>query len=486
MVPACATRVAEGMSIQSQTPAVHAMRLAAVELLLAEHTGDCFAPCQSVCPAHMDIPTMLRQISSGNLKDAIVTVKEAIPLPAVLGRICPELCEKGCRRSHRDAAVSICSLKRFVADKDLAEGSPYLPQKAMKTGHRVAIVGTGPAGLTAAWFLLQQGHGVVLYDGNPLPGGALRYSIDESRLPRAVLDSEIDLVRALGAEFVMNTHVGQTVSMNELSEEFDAVLVAAGPTDRHKASLLGMEFAGQGIKTDRKTMMTSRRGLFAAGSAVLPLHYAIRAVADGRAAAEGIHQFLSGSQTPDKGKGMVSRMAHLSETETEAFFDGASDVPRGVPKGGLVAGLTDEQAISESARCAHCDCGKLGGCRLRQVADQLGADPHRYRGARREFRRQNTHPLVVYEPGKCILCGLCVQIASRAAEPLGLTFVGRGFAVEVAAPLGEDLTHALTVTARQCAEACPTGALVMRKDVPPCAEGPVDRRVKLSLPLLRM
>jgi ferredoxin len=120
LVPSCGTKAAEGMSVESETPDIRAARKTALELLLADHAGDCRAPCQNVCPARMDIPTMIRQINDGALHEALLTVKQHIALPAVLGRICPELCEKGCRRGQIDSPVSICRLKRYVADVDLA------------------------------------------------------------------------------------------------------------------------------------------------------------------------------------------------------------------------------------------------------------------------------------------------------------------------------------------------------------------------------
>ena len=120
-VPACATRVVDGMQLDNATEQVSAMRRTALELLLSDHVGDCLAPCFFACPAHMDIPLMLRQIGQQNLREAIATIKQDIALPAVLGRVCPKPCEKGCRRNAADNPVAVCELKRFVADADLAE-----------------------------------------------------------------------------------------------------------------------------------------------------------------------------------------------------------------------------------------------------------------------------------------------------------------------------------------------------------------------------
>jgi formate dehydrogenase major subunit len=156
----------------------------------------------------MDIPGMIRHISAGRMKDAIATVKDRIALPAALGRICPEICEKGCRRASYDASVSICMLKRFVADADLASETPYLPPCKPSTGKKVAIVGSGPTGLAGAYYLLQEGHDCTVFDENARPGGMLRYGVTPDRLPNAVLDAEIGLIERLGVRFEMESHVG--------------------------------------------------------------------------------------------------------------------------------------------------------------------------------------------------------------------------------------------------------------------------------------
>ena len=118
--PSCGTQVIDGMRVASETPEVHRVRRTALELIFSDHVGDCLAPCFFACPAHMDVPHMLRQIGEEDLHGAMATIKEDIALPAVLGRVCPKPCEKGCRRSDADGPVEVCDLKRYVADRDLA------------------------------------------------------------------------------------------------------------------------------------------------------------------------------------------------------------------------------------------------------------------------------------------------------------------------------------------------------------------------------
>jgi NADPH-dependent glutamate synthase beta subunit-like oxidoreductase len=237
LVPSCATPVQDGMAVQSECPDVLSARRTALELLLSDHVGDCVAPCHSICPARMNIPLMIRQIAAGNLDQAIETVKRDIPLPAVLGRICPAPCERGCRRAERDQPLAIMLLKRFVADSDLASASPYMPPKAPQSTKRVAIVGAGPTGLSAAYYLLAGGHECVVFDDHDLAGGGLRYGVDEkdpaaaslrARLPQAVLDAEIGVISRMGAQFRFKTRIGQDMSFGDLREQFDAVVIAVG------------------------------------------------------------------------------------------------------------------------------------------------------------------------------------------------------------------------------------------------------------------
>ncbi|MHC4329134.1 MAG: 2Fe-2S iron-sulfur cluster-binding protein, partial [Planctomycetota bacterium] len=198
LVPACATIVREGMQVESDCKQVHEARKAALELLLSDHLGDCLGPCHTICPAQMNIPLMIRQIAAEKLSDAIATVKKDIALPAVLGRICPKPCERGCRRAAIDEAVSICLLKRYVADVDLQSASPYSPACKSGRGKRVAIVGAGPAGLAAGYYLQQAGYDCTIFDDHEKPGGMLQYGVPEEELPRYVLDNEIALIEKLG------------------------------------------------------------------------------------------------------------------------------------------------------------------------------------------------------------------------------------------------------------------------------------------------
>ena len=412
LVPSCATTAVEGMVVESETAEVHAARRTALELLLSDHAGDCLGPCQNTCPAHMDIPTMIRQIQSGDFREALITVKRDIALPAVLGRICPELCEKGCHRAARDTAVSICQLKRFVADWDIRSAAPYLPPRSGDSGKGVAIVGAGPAGLAAAYYLQQFGHQCTLFDDHPQPGGALRYGVGEDRLPGDILDAEIEVIRRLGARFQVAVQVGGQASLQELSRDFDAVLLAIGPIDPWRAGKLSLAMHGHGLQIDRHTLLTSLPGVFAAGACINPYRFAIRAVADGKTAAHVIHQFLMGHSFVVPAHPFSSRLHVLNSAELACLTETGVDVGRTASS---PQGLTEQQARQEASRCLSCDCAKLHDCRLRNAAVAYHANPSRYRGQRREHQRITSHPYVLYQPGKCIACGLCVPVCSYGA-----------------------------------------------------------------------
>ncbi len=463
--PACATPAEESMAVESETAEIRQARQAALELLLSDHLGDCMGPCQVICPAGMNIPLMIRQIAAGQLDDAIATVKRDIALPAVLGRICPAPCEKGCRRRQADSAVAICLLKRYVADVDLAKNRPYLPPRRPKSGKRVAIVGAGPAGLSAAFYLLEMGHGCAIFDERDEPGGALRYAIEQERLPREVLDAEIAVIEALDAEFRPGVRVGGggCPALEELRDEFDAVLLAVGKVETEQVERLGLATCQQGITADRRTYAASAEGVFAAGSAIRAGNkLAVRSAADGKEAAASIDQYLTGKPVTGPPRPFNTHIGRVPQDELSEFLRRAAAIPRIEPAGGLSAGLSQAEARDEGSRCLHCDCRKADGCKLRRCAARYQVSGRRYASGRRAVEIRDQHPEIIYEPGKCIACGLCVEICRRARERLGLTFVGRGFDVRIGVPFNAELAEGLQKAAAECVAACPTGALAPR------------------------
>jgi NADPH-dependent glutamate synthase beta subunit-like oxidoreductase len=414
----------------------------------------------------MNIPLMIRQIAGRKLRDAIATVKRDIALPAVLGRICPAPCEKPCRRSAFDDSLSIRLLKRYVADVDLESAAPYLPSRKASQGKTVAIVGAGPAGLAAAYYLQQDGVTCTIFDDHEEPGGMLRYGVPADELSRDVLDKEIACVAKLGALFKCRTRIGDQITVEDLQNDFDAVFVATGQSSADDLRRLGLEATQKGIAVDTQTYQTKLAGVYAGGDAVHQRRLAVRAVADGKEAAFSISQYLSGREVTGAMRPFNSRMGKLMDGEAEKFVATVSDGPRIEPSQ-AGDGFTDEQARDEAARCLHCDCRKADNCKLRSYAQEYGARAIRYKGERRLFEQQLQHPDIVYEPGKCIDCGLCIKIAAESREELGLSFIGRGFDVRVAVPFDRSIADGLKLAAAKCVEACPTAALAFKNGSTP-------------------
>jgi NADPH-dependent glutamate synthase beta subunit-like oxidoreductase len=462
MLPACGTLAEDGMRVESDCEEVHQARKTALELLLSDHVGDCLGPCHTICPAQMNIPLMIRQIAAGKLRDAIETVKKDIALPAVLGRICPKPCERGCRRAVIDEAVSICLLKRYVADVDLESARPYSPACKPSQDKSVAIIGAGPTGLAAAYYLQQAGIGCTVFDDHERPGGMLRYGVPEEELPRDVLDKEIDQIEKLGLTFKGETQINDSASFEKLRKDFDAVFVAFGAMEAGIIESMGLKANANGVAIDGSTYQTNLSGVFAGGDAVRKRRLTVRAVADGKEAAESIRQYLSGRPVTGPKKPFNTRIGKIEDNEKERFAASASNAPR-VTVSRKGDGFTNEQAQQEAARCLHCDCRKADSCKLRQYAQEYNARLAEYKSRRRPFVQQAQHPQIIYESGKCIDCGLCIQIAGQAGEELGLTFVGRGFDVRVAVPFEQSIAEGLKQAAAKCVAACPTGALAYKE-----------------------
>jgi formate dehydrogenase major subunit len=608
--PACGMPVAEGMVVVTGSEDVRAARKMALELLLSDHAGECVAPCAAQCPAGLDIPGFVYGIATGDTRHSMEVIADRLALPGSLGRICPRLCERQCRRSDLDQGLSIGALHRYAADL-----APYAPPRAPVTGKSVAIVGAGPAGLAAAYYLLRNGHTCTLFDAHALPGGMLRYGIPANRLPKDALDAEIDAIRLLGAQFRMGQRWGEHFTLASLRQQHDAVFVAIGAQraqglhcEGEEHALAGIEFlervasgnpvalgddvavvgggntamdcarsairlgarnvrvlyrrsrqempclmeeveaaeaegvridflvapvrlAGNGltcqrmtlgdpdasgrrrpvpldgsdftmecstviaaigqsvdrslpereglavtawgIAADEGTFATNLPGVFAGGDGVLGADLAVRAVAAGRRAAAAIHQFLSGDTVTGEPAMTAIAMRPVDDAERAAMFRAieqsarvhAPQIPmeRRVASFDEVEGrLPDEDATREARRCLTCGCRKADCCLVRTLATEYGVDVYRFAGARRRFSQDTSHPEVIYEPGKCICCDACVRIAAAAAEEPGLALIGRGFDVAVAVPFGQPLSIGLRKVARECAEACPTGALALR------------------------
>ncbi len=225
---ACATQIAPNMVVKTKTDRVIESRKTNLELLLSNHRGDCRPPCVLACPAQTDCQGYVGLIANGRYEEAIELIKDRIPIPASIGRVCPHPCETACRRGLVDEPVSIAWLKRFAADMNLTEEDPFMPEIEPETGKRVAVIGGGPYGLSMAYFLRRMGHDVTIYEGMPKLGGMLRYGIPEYRLPKEVLDEEIALIEKMGVTMIPNTRVGTDITFDAIRRDNDAVCIGIG------------------------------------------------------------------------------------------------------------------------------------------------------------------------------------------------------------------------------------------------------------------
>jgi formate dehydrogenase major subunit len=243
-LPACATAATEGMAVSTHSDTLRSLRRMCLELLLSDHYGDCVAPCRLACPAGVDVQGFVALVADGRHLEAVKLIKETNPLPAICGRVCPRFCEQKCRRSIVDEPVAINALKRFVADFELTQGA-VPPERKPSTGRRVAVVGGGPAGLSAAFFLAKDGHEVSLFDANPELGGMLRYGIPEYRLPKDLLDREIATITEMCAETRCDSALGRDFTIDSLKNAgFEAVFLAVGSQSSQKLGVEGEVLEG--------------------------------------------------------------------------------------------------------------------------------------------------------------------------------------------------------------------------------------------------
>jgi NADPH-dependent glutamate synthase beta subunit-like oxidoreductase len=462
LIPACSVRAEEGMDLVTDDNEVREARKTALELLLSDHVGDCEAPCQLSCPAHMNIPLMNRLLAAGKTDAALAVIKRDIALPSVLGRICPAPCEGACRRKPIDQAVSICMLKRHAGDFGSLPAPAFPAFDKSISSKRVAVIGSGPAGLSTAYYLQLRGISCEIFEKAEKPGGALRYGVPEEDLPRDVLEDEIRSIQDTGVAI----HCGHAVDKKAFAgirNAFDAVVIATGDFQDDQRDW-GCGFTEKGITADRKAYTTSLEGVFAAGNIIRSSKMAVRAAGQGKEAAFAVHQWLAGQEILGEPEIFNSRFGRLMREEYSAYLVESVTDNRHDPSSGPGAGYTADEVTKEAARCMHCDCRKLDDCRLRDYSHEYLASQKHYRGSgRKTITKSLQHDLVVYESQKCIKCSICVRLTEKQREKIGMTFIGRGFDVEIGAPLNEELGAALTVTAAEAARACPTGALAMKR-----------------------
>ncbi|MCL1789573.1 MAG: FAD-dependent oxidoreductase [Oscillospiraceae bacterium] len=239
---ACSTLASDGMIVKTKTERIKKNRKTNLELLISDHTGDCRAPCSVACPAETDCQGYVGLIAKGDFSGARKRIMEKIPFPATIGRVCPRPCEDACRRTLIEEPIAIAGLKQVIGDITHHAGSGT-PQPKQTTGKSVAVIGGGPGGLAAAYYLRLKGHSVTVYDAMPHMGGMLRYGIPEYRLPKSILQKEIDVVSDIGVEFRNNVKI-ETAEFDNIRNEHDVVIVAIGAWHSAELRCRGEELNG--------------------------------------------------------------------------------------------------------------------------------------------------------------------------------------------------------------------------------------------------
>ena len=257
LLRACATLASNGMVVNTNSDKIRLSRKTALDLLLSDHVGDCRPPCARACPGETDCQGYVGLIANGEHIEALKLIKEQLPLPGSIGRVCPHPCEDACRRELVEEPISIAHLKRFAADQDMFNEEMFIPELEPKTGKTVGVIGGGPAGLTAAYYLTQKGHDVTIYDQMPEMGGMLRYGIPQYRLPKDIIDDEVAVIEKMGAKLINNVKIGQNITFDYIRENNDAVFVGVGAWTSSAVGCKGEDAQGVigGIDFLRKAML---------------------------------------------------------------------------------------------------------------------------------------------------------------------------------------------------------------------------------------
>lgn len=460
IIPSCAAKVREGMSIRTDSDPIREVRKSAVEMLLSEHVGDCEAPCTRACPLESDIPGMIRALMKGDTAAAVRALRKENPLAGTISLVCNGPCENGCRRGRYDRPLLIRVLITAAVEStgsDIAEPVTGENESAKK---QIAVVGAGISGLTAAWIILRSGYGCTVIDSRSEPGGSLLDHSDKAPMLRKIRDLENRLLWKMGMRFQMNTRVGRDVSLDTLRHEYDALLLAVGRNCKGIADDENIPYTEKGISISEKTRMTDAEGVFAAGAAVGPIKMAARASQDGKVGAEACIAYLEKRKWQKPYRRFDSRIGKLDHGEMDEFLKtcGVSGKKDAENNGG-------KNSKPEVERCFCCDCTAKNECKLRDLADSVRADRKAYKPEQRSRVERIADDAVIYEPGKCIRCGICVRKSRDVNGQPGLAFSGRGYETRIVAPAGFTMGSAIRQNAVECIRACPTGALYLRNRV---------------------
>ena len=465
MAPACSTRVREGMIVESGNEAVRDFRKTAIELILADHVGDCEGPCRQVCPVGLDVPGLMRLVELEEFRQSWILIRDHLPFPRTLTGICPAPCQRACRRGQVDDGLDIPVIKQALGE--LFAGERGEEEKiADDFRGRVLVKGNGLSGLAVAYFLRRLGIQCLVVDERHEPGGGLLQIIGPDEKKRRIFKTEIEYLEQMGIEFCFGPSSERYLDWVISAREFDALVVTdeVGRLDLPLCGQQSASFPGRELDRGRFLYWEDRLVFVSAGSDTGP--GMLRAVADARNVADDLGRRLTGNSVETRQKRFCSRVGRLTDAERESLR-----CYSGPPQTALAANIGRQRVIErpremveEAGRCLHCECLKENSCDLRRLATEYGADSRKFRRNQRPaLIRMDMRSDLVFEPGKCVRCGKCVRLGEMLEDPLGMTFIGRGFDMRVGPPLGTKTGEALPLSAGVCLAACPSGALSIKR-----------------------
>jgi len=303
-------------------------------------------PCQEACPAGVDFRGVLYFLKRGMPEKAVGLLRKHLPFPAITGRICYHPCESKCNRKAVDESVSIHSLECYLGDLSMQEKMQPLP---LLHASKVAVAGSGPGGLSAAYFLIQMGYGVSIFEAGPEPGGMLRKEVLKGRLPAGVLEQHIAWLQGMGVDFKTKTAVGKDMSLDDLKDcRYRAIVLATGCLPEGPDPVPGLERkkGKQRVPVDSITAETRTAGIFACGGVVKERAPVVKVIASAKALAVSVDRYLSGRNPRDRRERKVLRVKSLPG-------EGIKQVPK-EPIFEAVDGSLEERVEREARRCMSC------------------------------------------------------------------------------------------------------------------------------------
>jgi len=320
------------------------------------------SPCTATCPLHCNAQGYVALISQGKFKEALQLVREKLPFPGILAYACAHPCERECKRIEEDRPISICHLKRFLVDHVEEPEFEFTPPE--EKGKKIAIVGGGPSGLTAAYDLRKMGYRVTLFESKNELGGLLTHGFPSYRLPREVVEKDLAVIDKMGIEVKCNTQVGKDVSPETLSQSYDAIFIAGGiaGTESTLQAFKGLKRTRRGtIQVNPVSLETDVKGVFAGGDMVTGPGTIIESMAHGRKVALSIDRYLRGE---DLLQGRESEGTQISPLRSLLPYSKRMDrevLPDMVKP--FASSPTVEEAMEEAKRCLNCaGCSDCGEC----------------------------------------------------------------------------------------------------------------------------